>query len=427
MFAILCLTGIYFASFINDAYAYLDPATGSILLSSMFAIASTAYFLLRNTYYKIYGFIARLFGAKIEQQSKYGIVFYSEGAQYWNTFKPVIEELVKRGEPCVYLTSGENDQGLQFESELVTKKYIGEGNTAFRILNMIEAEVMAVTTPNLNVLQLKRSQGVKHYTHIVHACADVTNYKMFAFDEFDSVMVANKYQAESIRKLENKRNTKVKEIYEVGLPYADVLKEKVESVSDRVAKPTEIKNILIAPTWGFNNLLRLFGTDFIEQLLKSNYNVTIRPHPQSYINADDKEIIETATAKLQSYPNLSWDNNPDNFDSLLNNDILISGMSGIVFDYACVFEKPVITLQFEPNWIGKEGHFLDRSWELEEVDKVGKNIPASEIVNIGNIINDIDMNEFYQQMTNLRQIIFKNYGDVATHTADNLIAIRQGN
>jgi len=43
---------------------------------------------------------------------RHQLVFYSEGSHYWNTFKPVLDELVRRMVPCRYLTSDENDPGL---------------------------------------------------------------------------------------------------------------------------------------------------------------------------------------------------------------------------------------------------------------------------------------------------------------------------
>ena len=67
---------------------------------------------------------------------------------------------------------------------------------------------------------------------------------------------------------------------------------------------------------------------------------------------------------MSSFEHIKWDNSPDNFDSLLNSDILISDLSGIVFDYAFIFEKPVITVAFEYDFIGQEANDLPYEvWE----------------------------------------------------------------
>jgi len=43
----------------------------------------------------------------------------------------------------------------------VEAKYIGTGTKAYSYLRFLEADVCAMTTPGLDVLQIKRSKGVK--------------------------------------------------------------------------------------------------------------------------------------------------------------------------------------------------------------------------------------------------------------------------
>jgi hypothetical protein len=74
------------------------------------------------------------------------------------------------------LTSDEQDPGLLYSSELVSTRYIGVGTRAYAYLAVLEADVCAMTTPGLDVLQIKRSKGVKHYAHLIHAPTDVGLY-----------------------------------------------------------------------------------------------------------------------------------------------------------------------------------------------------------------------------------------------------------
>ena len=90
-------------------YAYLDPGTGSMLLSAFVGLSSAAYFglrkiprLLRGTAYKL--------TRKKADIDKASIVIYSESKNYWPTFKPIISELIKGGSNVVYLTSDENEE-----------------------------------------------------------------------------------------------------------------------------------------------------------------------------------------------------------------------------------------------------------------------------------------------------------------------------
>ena len=60
--------------------------------------------------------------------------------------------------------------------------YIGNDLTAFTLLNHIKVKVMIMTTPQLDVMHLKRSKNVEHYVHLIHAPTDTLVYKKYAFD-----------------------------------------------------------------------------------------------------------------------------------------------------------------------------------------------------------------------------------------------------
>lgn len=66
---------------------------------------------------------------------------------------------------------------------------------------MLEADVCVLTTPGLDVLQIHRSPGVRHYAHLVHSATDMAIYKLFSFDWFDSVLCSGPHQMRSLRAL----------------------------------------------------------------------------------------------------------------------------------------------------------------------------------------------------------------------------------
>lgn len=152
-----------------NAWAYLDPGTGSMLLSVLIGLTSSGYFLIR----KLPGMMRSVFfkiKGKEDDLKNNSIVFYAESAAYWSTFKPVLQALAKRQTRVTYLTSDENDpvfnSGLE---KWVHAKFIGKGQTAYTALGFLEADVFVLTTPGIDVLQIRRSAGVKKYVHIVHA------------------------------------------------------------------------------------------------------------------------------------------------------------------------------------------------------------------------------------------------------------------
>lgn len=143
-----------------DAHAYLDPGTGSMLLSVVMGLVSTGYFVIRRLPSMMRALFFRMTGKRDDLKNN-SIVFYSESRSYWLTFKPVLEALHQRGVKCTYLTSDEDDPvfnaGLD---DTVRAKYIGKGNTAYTALSFLEADVFALTTPGIDVLQIRRSPGV---------------------------------------------------------------------------------------------------------------------------------------------------------------------------------------------------------------------------------------------------------------------------
>ena len=61
-----------------------------------------------------------------------------------------------------------------------------------------------------------------------------------------------------------------------------------------------------------------------------------------------------------------------------------------MFDYAFIFEKPVITIAFEYDFIGQEAYDLPfEVWELGILDKIGKRISADEFIYAADVIESL--------------------------------------
>lgn len=292
------------------------------------------------------------------------IVFFSEGINYWSTFAPVINSLIKKNIKFSFLTMDANDPGLKFENENIKKYYIGTGFNSMFFMNMLEADIVVMTTPGLGSLNIKRSPGVKHYTHIVHSPADIHTYRKFSFDHFDSVMCSGPHQMKSLRELEDKRKSNKKLLLETGCSYMDILAENTELGVDNG------NTILVAPTWGSNGALSKYGSSIIKPLLDSGYDVIVRPHPQQY--KSEVKLLKQIQKELKKYNNLAWDNKPTGKDSLRNSTLMISDLSGVIFDYAFIYNKPVISLDYTLIPKGFELEDLSHNpWEIDVREDLG--------------------------------------------------------
>jgi CDP-Glycerol:Poly(glycerophosphate) glycerophosphotransferase len=402
---------------------YLDPGSGSMLIAGIVGILATILFFLKGLYYKARRLALGLIGKTTEaDQTKHELVFYSEGRQYWSTFRPLIDELVRRNERCLYLTSDERDPGLLYSSELLSTKYIGAGTKAYAYLAILEADVCAMTTPGLDVLQIKRSKGVKHYAYLIHAPTDVGTYKQRSFDYFDSILLSGDHQSKSLRKLEELRGSPRKHLSKVGCLYYDTMQRQLDE-SDS-APVTGSPTVLVAPTWGENGLLKRFGSRILIPLLKKQWKVILRPHPQSSIS--EKDMLDRLREELRNYPNLLWDHDNDGTRSMARANVMVSDLSGIVFDFVFLFERPIITVRYDVNKIGLEASDLPWDlWELGVLDTIGTRIAEGEVDRLPTVIEqELAKSDRREKIRQLRNKSVANFGHAAMDAADELMRIR---
>ena len=145
--------------------------------------------------------------------------------------------------------------------------------------------------------------------------------------------------------------------------------------------------MLLAPSWGNNGILTAYGAEFIEKLLKTDYNIIIRPHPQSF--ASEKELMDSLMQKFPESDRLKWNRDADNFNVLNEADILISDFSGIVFDFSLVFNKPIIYTEPSMDWSQYEYSWdSEELWTYKILPKIGRKLSKDNFGNIGSLIED---------------------------------------
>ena len=357
-----------------DAWAYLDPGTGSMLLSVLVGLVSSAYFLVRRLPSLIRAFFFRLTGKKDDLKGN-GIVFYSEGRAYWSTFRPVLLALAEHKVSVTFLTSDPEDPVFTAHelAPFVHARFIGKGNTAYTALGFLEADVFVLTTPGIDVLQIKRSPGVKAYVHIVHAVGDIHTYKFYSFDYYDAVYCACPGQVRSLRALEAVRKTKPKELPLLGCAYLDGL---VQRQKKEGTEPEE-KTVLVAPTWGKNGLLTKTGARVPLLLAKAGFHVILRPHPQSFVS--DTAVMKEVLKAVEGNGAIELDRNPDGFTSLSRAAAMVSDISGVIFDYAFVFLRPVVAVGPGPVKDGFEAWEIPhKAWEQEILPQIGERVLEAE-------------------------------------------------
>ena len=398
---------------------YIDPGTGSMLFSILIGAAATLFFLGKAAILKLkLLFSAKKNGVATTDTNYKKYVVYNEGMQYWNVFKPVCDEFEKRQIELTYYTSAEKDPCFEQNYKYVKPEFIGEGNMAFVRLNMLSAGVVLMTTPGLQVYQLKRSKNVKHYSHILHMPNDATTYRLFGLDYFDSVLLTGDYQKTDLQYLENARNITKKELVTVGCSYLDILAEKIKSIPE---EDNHNFTVLVSPSWGSVGVLSKYGEKLLDPLAKTGWNIIIRPHPQS--KKSEKEMLDRLEARYKDNANIVWDYERDNIYSLKKADIMISDFSGIIFDYTFLCDKPVIYVADNIDLRPYDAYDLGKElWQFETLKKMGIKLDENNFENIAEVIkNASDSKELSEQRKIAKETAWMNIGNAGKNIVDFMI------
>lgn len=396
------------------AVAYIDPGTGSMLFSVVVGISATLFFLFNSLVIKLK---TLFFSQKDLCKNTIPFVIYSEGRQYFNVFKPVLDEFEKRQIPLVFYTSSQDDPFFKCHYEYVKGEYIGKNFEAYLKLAFLKADICLMTTPGLDVFQLKRSKYTKYYCHIFHAVTSSLVYRLFSLDYYDAVLCDAEFQIPMIREIERKRNLPPKDLVVTGCTYMDLLSQRLESLPNKNSD----FNILVAPSWGENAILKKYGADLLDILADSSWNIIIRPHPQSSIVETD--IIESLQKRYKKNKNVSWNFDVDNLEVLSKADILISDFSGIIFDYAFLFERPFIYVNQEMNKEIYDMSDLDEEpWRYKAIKEIGTELTKDNFKDIISIIKNMSQNEeILSAIQRAKSIAWQKQGQSAKNVADYLI------
>ena len=398
---------------------YIDPGTGSMLFSILIGAAATLFFLGKAAILKLkLLFSAKKNGVATTDTNYKKYVVYNEGMQYWNVFKPVCDEFEKRQIELTYYTSAEKDPCFEQNYKYVKPEFIGEGNMAFVRLNMLSAGVVLMTTPGLQVYQLKRSKNVKHYSHVLHMPNDATTYRLFGLDYFDSVLLTGDYQKTDLQYLENARNITKKEHVTVWCSYLDILAEKIKSIPE---EDNHNFTVLVSPSWGSVGVLSKYGEKLLDPLAKTGWNIIIRPHPQS--KKSEKEMLDRLEARYKDNANIVWDYERDNIYSLKKADIMISDFSGIIFDYTFLCDKPVIYVADNIDLRPYDAYDLGKElWQFETLKKMGIKLDENNFENIAEVIkNASDSKELSEQRKIAKETAWMNIGNAGKNIVDFMI------
>lgn len=339
------------------------------------------------------------------------LVFYSEKNGFYKYYQNIIEYILEHSDVIIdYVTNDPQDMIFEKTSERFRTYYIGDKKIIPFMMKM-DANVVVMTTPDLEKYHIKRSLVRKDIEYIY--CPHSVNspnmaLRTGALDYFDTCFSAGVRMENEIREIEKLHNTKRKTIVRWG---SSVLDNMIRDYEKSCKDITSAKTILIAPSWQEDNILDSCIEPLLNELLKTEYQIIVRPHPQ-YLRYD-MEKINNLKARYSSCANFTLQTDFSSNETVFRADLLITDWSSIAFEYSFATLKPTLSINtpmkvMNPEWKKIELEPIDiavRKWigcdlELSEIDKVNdivdkmiatsaiyqekiKNVREQEMYNIG--------------------------------------------
>ena len=359
------------------------------------------------------------------------IVFYSENSVILYPYvEEIIRELQNRDQKVCYLTSSKDDPILKNKNENVRVFYIGDSELEkMNFFLRLKAKMLIMTMPDLGAYHIKRSKVFPvHYVYVFHTIASTHMvFQKNAFDQFDSMFCVGPYQIQELRATEQLYNLKQKNLVECGSGLIDKLirsRSSLQQQQQNFLSKNNKKNILIAPSWGKQNLLESIGIELVKILLDAGYNVTVRPHPMTIKKSP--KIIKQILEKFEKNPDFLLDTNTSSFEQLFSSYALITDWSGIGHEYAFVCERPVIYVDVPKKDYNKEYEKIGLvPFEISIRDKIGEIIAVQNIETIPERIEFLyDLsNNFENKIQKIRNDSIFNIGESGKVTANEIIRI----
>ena len=358
------------------------------------------------------------------------IVFYSENSVILYPYvEEVIRELQNRDQKVCYLTSSKDDPILKNKNENVRVFYIGDSELEkMNFFLRLKAKMLIMTMPDLGSYHIKRSKVFPvHYVYVFHTIASThMEFQKSAFDQFDSMFCVGPHQILELRATEQLYNLKQKNLVECGSGLIDKLIRSRSSLPQQqnFLSKNNKKNILIAPSWGKQNLLESIGIELVKILLDAGYYVTVRPHPMTIKKSP--KIIKQILEKFEENPDFLLDTKTSSFEQLFSSYALITDWSGIGDEYAFVCERPVIYVDVPKKAYNKEYEKIGLvPFEISIRDKIGEIITVQNIETIPERIEFLycTNNNFENKIQKIRNDSIFNIGESGKVTANEITRI----
>lgn len=352
------------------------------------------------------------------------LVFYAEGSGYYKYMQNIIEKIIEKSDITIhYVTSDPNDAIFKMEEPRIKPYYVDE-TRLISLMMKLEADVVVMTTPDLEKYHIKRSRIKPNveYIYTDHGCSSINlTYRTGALDAFNTVFAVSREQAVEVRELEKLRGTKKKRIIECGYGLLDNMIKSYEASEKTV---NEKKTILIGPSWQYDNIMDSCLDDLVKALYGKGYKIVIRPHPQ-YVRRFPMKIKEIK----EKYKNILSDDFIIETDfssnvTVYTADLIISDWSAIAFEFSFTTNKPSLFINTEMKVVNRDYKQIPLiPFDITAREKLGRSLNKDQVKTAHTVVADLLANQqnYAERIDRVKREYFYNLGRSGEVGADYII------
>ncbi len=332
------------------------------------------------------------------------LVIYSEKSGFYKYFENTINALLKNTSLTIHYVTNDPDDAIfkKAEQEPRIKPYYIGPKKIITFMMKMDAEIVLMTTPDLEKYYIKRSYVKKdvEYIYTFHGPTSTTMcVREGAYDHFDTIFCVGPHQVDEIRATEKLYNLPEKTLVPVGFGLIDNLCKMYDEM-EKVQK--DKKQILLAPSWQEDNILEYCLDDLMEGLLHKGNKVILRPHPEFI-----KRFPAKMDAIIKKYDGCDGDDFVIEMDfssnrTIWESDLLITDWSGIAYEFSYATKKPSLFINtpmkvLNPNYTKIPFVPTEISWK----DQVGISVDTDKLSTIPETVEELLTNpdKYEKQIT----------------------------
>lgn len=388
---IFSVVQLYFLNLILNPKRYIDydaleRSREELKSASAFGKENKSKLFEKNPYRKKEKADYKRFFKDYEMQ----LVFYSEKNGFYKYFQNIIEVLLEKSNVVInYVTSDPNDKVFEMESDRFKPYYIGE-NKLIVLMMKLEADVVVMTTPDLENFHIKRSLVRKdnEYIYVPH---DVNSpnltFRKEALDHFDTIFSSGYLCTKEIRKREELYKLPEKKIVEWG---SSVIDNMIAAYAAMDQGEKSVKEILIAPSWQKGNILASCIEEILERLQGQGYRIIVRPHPQFVRHEEKRLICLQEKFDMNNRDDMELQMDFSSNKTVYEADLVITDWSSIAFEYSFATLKPALFINTPMKIMNEDYEELGIiPIDIELRDKVGKSIDIDNLSILPQVVDEL--------------------------------------